>query len=87
MSELHAYAYESGYQDGLRTADTEREALTQRIDELCSEVERLRKLARWAAMILTGIFPYVDYSRCTALEEVAAWKVEAYELGIEVPHA
>lgn len=62
----------------------EKAALEARIDELCAENERLRWLARWASMVLTGIFPYVDYSRCTALEAVAAWKVEASELGIEV---
>ena len=43
----------------------------------------MRKLARWASSLLTGIMPYVDYSRCTALEAVAAWKVEAHNLGIE----
>ena len=52
--------------------------------ELQAENAKLRELARWAARILTGIFPYVDYSRCTALEAVAAWKVEASKLGIEV---
>ena len=38
MSTL-AYAYESGYQDGLKAADTEKAALERRIDELCAEVE------------------------------------------------
>jgi hypothetical protein len=54
------------------------------IARLKAENAKLRELARWAARILTGIFPYVDYSRCTALEAVAAWKVEASKLGIEV---
>ena len=42
MSTL-AYAYESGYQDGLKAASTEKAALERRIDELCAEVERLKQ--------------------------------------------
>jgi len=57
--------------------------LQEESERLNAENAKLRELVRWAAMILTGIFPYVDYSRCTALEAVAAWKVEASEHGIE----
>lgn len=55
----------------------------QQVDKLRCENDRLRKLAQWASSLLTGIMPYVDYSRCTALEAVAAWKVEASKLEIE----
>lgn len=48
-----------------------------------AEAERLRKLAQCADRLLTDLFPYIDYSRCTALEAVAAWRVRARELGIE----
>ena len=57
--------------------------MVELMDTLAAENAKLRELVRWAAMILTGIFPYVDYSRCPALEAVAAWKVEASKLGIE----
>lgn len=83
-------AFMRGYQEALkighdsgRRGKAEKDALETRIDELCAENERMRKLARWASSLLTGIMPYVDYSRYTALEAVAAWKVEAHNLGIE----
>ena len=43
MSREHAYAYESGYQDGLRAAGTEKAALELRIDELCQDNERVKQ--------------------------------------------
>lgn len=52
--------------------------------DLKVENNRLRELAQRADRLLTDIFPYIDYSRCTALEAVAAWRVGARELGIEV---
>ncbi len=42
MSTL-AYAYESGYQDGLKAAGTEKQEYERRIDELCQENEQLRQ--------------------------------------------
>lgn len=53
------------------------------VADLKTENDKLRKLAQWASTLMTAIMPYVDYSRCTALEAVAAWKVEASNLGIE----
>ena len=61
----------------------ERARVNAMIDTIEAENAELQKLARWASRLLTGIMPYVDYSRCTALEAVAAWKVEASNLGIE----
>lgn len=62
----------------------EAERLCDENERLEAENAKLRELVRWASSLLTGIMPYVDYSRCTALEAVAAWKVEASEHGIEV---
>lgn len=50
-----------------------------------SENAKLRELAQRADRLLTDLFPHIDYSRCTALEAVAAWRVRARELGVEVP--
>jgi len=52
--------------------------------DLKAENDRLRELAQRADRLLTSLFPYIDYSRCTALEAVAAWRVRARELGVEV---
>lgn len=47
-----------------------------------AENAKLRKLVQSADGLLTGIFPYVDYSRCTAPEAIAEWRTEAVELGV-----
>ena len=52
-----------------------------RVEERCT---KLRELAQRADRLLTDLFPHIDYSRCTALEAVAAWRVRARELGVEV---
>ena len=51
---------------------------------LCEQNAKLRELAQRADRLLTDLFPYIDYSRCTALEAVAAWRVRARGLGVEV---
>ena len=52
--------------------------------DLKAENTKLRELAQRADRLLTSLFPYIGYSRCTALEAVAAWRVRARELGVEV---
>ena len=52
-------------------------------EKLESENAKLRELAQRADRLLTDLFPYIDYSRCTALEAVATWRVRARELGVE----
>ena len=54
------------------------------IEELREQNAKLRELAQRADRLLTSLFQYIDYSRCTALEAVAAWRVRARELGVEV---
>lgn len=51
-----------------------------RVEERCA---KLRELAQRADRLLTDLFPHIDYSWCTALEAVAAWRVRARELGVE----
>lgn len=40
MSKEHAYAYESGYQDGLRCAETDNTKLVAKLRELVSQMYR-----------------------------------------------
>lgn len=51
---------------------------------LSAENAKLRELAQRADRLLTDLFSHIDYSRCTALEAVATWRVRARELGVEV---
>lgn len=63
MSTL-AYAYESGYQDGLKAAGTEKQEYERRIDELCQENERLRQRNAKLRELVS------DYSDCL---DTALW--------------
>jgi hypothetical protein len=60
------------------------EEANNQAEEVCIENAKLRELAQRADRLLTSLFQYIDYSRCTALEAVAAWRVRARELGVEV---
>ena len=74
--------------DGLRMRITSLEAALEGMhlirEQDMAENAKLRELAQRADRLLAGLFPYIDYSRCTALEAVAAWRVRARELGVEV---
>lgn len=79
MSKEHAYAYESGYQDGLKCAETDNAKLVAKLRELVlknwyitlSEREALRKYKCDEAYISS-----LD-------EEIGNAKAEMRELGIE----
>lgn len=57
---------------------------SEMLQEARDENAKLWELAQRADRLLTDLFPHIDYSRCTALEVVAAWRVRARELGVEV---
>lgn len=70
--------------DAVRDAEHDESRAWDRVRKVETEADKLRELAQHADRLLTGLFPYIDYSRCTALEAVAAWRVRARELGVEV---
>ena len=70
--------------DAVQDAEHDESMAWDRVRKAEADNVKLRELAQHADRLLTGLFPYIDYSRCTALEAVAAWRVRARELGVEV---
>lgn len=71
-------------QETLQRRTKQFESMTEMWVERGVDNAKLQELAQRADRLLTGLFPYIDYSRCTALEAVAEWRVRAHKLGVEV---
>ena len=54
MSKEHAYAYEAGYQDGLRAAASENATLRRRVSEFEERIASLGKLVNDSLAVILG---------------------------------
>lgn len=75
MSKEHAYAYESGYQDGLRCAETENAKLVAKLRELCVDFASMLTYAGLEGLkveaTIGGVTKTYDASElCDKVEEI-----------------